>query len=90
MGEKHACAKSKNCVFISGQNMWSKWNFDVFLKKLKSPEIRLFQGFFEDFEGEIFGLVNAVSRIDMQRFFGGFRVILGAFVSRNGAFGCSC
>ena len=59
----------KGCVFISGQNMWSKWNFGVFLKKLKSPETRLFQGFFEDFEGEIFGLVNAVSRIDMQRFF---------------------
>jgi hypothetical protein len=40
-----------------------------FLKKLKSPETRLFQGFFEYFEEKIFGLVNAVSRIDMQRFF---------------------
>ena len=70
--------------------MWSKWNFGVFLKKLKSPETRLFQGFFEDFEGKIFGLVNAVSRSVLQRFFVQFRVILGAFVSRNGAFVCSC
>jgi len=39
----------KTHLFISGQNMWSKWNFGVFLKKLKSPEIRLFQGFFDVF-----------------------------------------
>ena len=51
---------------------------------------RLFQGFFEDFEGKIFGLVNAVSRSVLQRFFVLFRVILGAFVSRNGANPCSC
>ena len=59
----------KTYLFISGQNMWSKWNFGVFLKKLKSPEHRLFQGFFENFEGKIFGLVNAVSRSVLQRFF---------------------
>jgi hypothetical protein len=59
----------KTHLFISGQNMWSKWNFGVFLKKLKSPETRLFQGFFENFEGKIFGLVNAVSRSVLQRFF---------------------
>jgi hypothetical protein len=59
----------KTYPFISGQNMWSKWNVDVFLKKLKSPETRLFQGFFEDFEGKIFGLVNAVSRTQLHRFF---------------------
>jgi hypothetical protein len=49
--------------------MWSKWNFGVFLKKLKSPETRLFQGFFDDFKEKIFGLVNAVSRTHMHRFF---------------------
>ena len=32
----------KSCVFISGQNMWSKWFFGVFLKKMKSPETRGF------------------------------------------------
>ena len=42
----------------------------VVLKKVKSPETRLFQGFFEDFEGKIFGLVNAVSRTQLHRFFG--------------------
>ena len=62
-------SNQKSCVFISGQNMWSKWNFDVFLKKLKSPETRLFQGFFDDFKEKIFGLVNAVSRSVLQRFF---------------------
>jgi hypothetical protein len=40
-----------------------------FSKKVKSPETRLFQGFFEHFEEKIFGLVNAVSRSVLQRFF---------------------
>ena len=53
----------KTHLFISGQNMWSKWKFGVFLKKLKSPETRLLQGFFDDFKEKMFGLVNAVSRI---------------------------
>ena len=52
---------------------WSKHVVKVifwrFLKKMKSPEPRLFQGFFKDFEGKIFGLVNAVSRSVLQRFF---------------------
>ena len=59
----------KTHLFISGQNMWSKWKFGVFLKKLKSPETRLFQDFFENFEGEIFGLVNSLSRTQLHRFF---------------------
>jgi hypothetical protein len=29
--------------------MWSKWIFGVFLKKQKSPETRMFQGFSDDF-----------------------------------------
>ena len=52
----------KNCVFISGQNMWSRYIFGIFSKKVKSHETRLFQGFFEDFERRIFGLVKSVSR----------------------------
>jgi hypothetical protein len=44
-------------------------NLAFFLKKLKSPETRLFQGFFDDFKEKIFGLVNAVSRSVLQRFF---------------------
>ena len=32
----------KSCIFISGQNMWLKWKFGVFLKKMKSPETRGF------------------------------------------------
>ena len=59
----------KTHLFISGQNMWSKWKFGVFLKKLKSPETRLLQGFFDDFKEKMFGLVNAVSRSVLQRFF---------------------
>ena len=62
-------SNQKSCVFISGQNMWSKWNFDVFLKKLKSPETRLFQVFDGNLKDKIFELVYSVSRIDMQRFF---------------------
>jgi hypothetical protein len=42
----------KTHLFISGQNMWSKWNFGVFSKKLKSPETRLFQGFLRIFGGK--------------------------------------
>ena len=60
-----------------------------FSKKLKSPETRLFQGFFEYFEEKIFGLVNAVSRSVLHRFFVWFLMVLGAFVSRNGANPCS-
>ena len=36
--------------FISGQNMWSKWIFGIFLKNVQSPETCLFQGFFDDFK----------------------------------------
>ena len=70
--------------------MWSKWNFGVFLKKLKSPETRLFQGFFENFEGKIFGLVSAVSRRHNRKFFIYFPDISKSFVSATDAFLYSC
>ena len=62
-------SNQKSCVFISGQNMWSKWKVGVFLKKLKSPETRLFQVFDGNLEDKIFELVYSVSRTHMHRFF---------------------
>jgi hypothetical protein len=75
--ERNAAFNRKNAPIYELKFMffhkWSKHVVKVefwrFFKKLKSPETRLFQGFFDDFKEKMFGLVNAVSRSVLQRFF---------------------
>ena len=73
----------KSCIFISGQNMWSKWNFDVFLKKLKSPETRGFLSI-----GTLFDRwVSAKNKGEWRKLFA-FAIILCCFMLIPRLFRC--